>query len=178
MSQTSERYSNALFELAQEQKSLEAVQNAMTEIKKIITGSNDFRQFLSNPLLSYEEQCVVLKALFEGKIPEIFLRFLFFITYKNRLNILKDIIESFDGMYLTSTRQMRVYVKTALPLNDPDKVLINQHLQEKFHQQMITQWILDPSLIGGFRIFAQGKLYDYSFKDQLNNFLQQTTQQA
>ena len=52
MSQTSERYSNALFELAQEQKSLEAVQNAMTEIKKIITGSNDFRQFLSNPLLS------------------------------------------------------------------------------------------------------------------------------
>ena len=78
-------------------------------------------------------------------------------------------------MYLVSTHQMRVYVKTALPIKDEDKAFINQHLHDKFHQQMITRWTIDPSLIGGFRIFAQGKLYDYSFKNQLSHFFQQTT---
>ena len=174
MSQTADRYSKALFELAQEQNILEAVQNSMTDIRKIIINLEDYRQFLSNPLLSYEERSAVLKALFEGKVPDIAYRFLRFITYKGRLNILKFIIESFDSMYLSSVHQMRAYVKTALPIKDEDKAFISQHLQDKFHQQMIIRWILDPSLIGGFRIFAQGKLYDYSFKDQLDNFLQQS----
>ena len=92
---------------------------------------------MSNPLLSYEERCAVLKALFEGKVPELTYKFLLFITYKSRLDILKDIIESFDNMYLLSTHQMRAYVKTALPIEEEDKVFINQHLQDKFQQQMI-----------------------------------------
>ncbi len=175
MSQTADRYSKALFELAQEQNSLEAVQNALTDIRKLIINLKDFRQFLSNPLLSYEERCAILKVLFEGKIPELTNKFLLFITYKSRLDILKDIIESFDNMYLASTRQIRAYVRTALPVKDEDKSFINQHLQDKFHQQIITQWIIDPSLVGGFRIFAQGRIYDYSFKNQLNHFLQQAT---
>ena len=176
MSQTADRYAKALFELSKEQNNLEAVQNSMADIGGLILHLKDFRQFLSNPLLSYEERCTVLKALFEGKIPELTFRFLLLITYKNRLGILKDIIESFDSMYLSGTRQMRALVKTALPIKDEDKALINQHLQDKFHQQMVTQWILDPSLIGGFRIFAQGRIYDYSFKNQLDHFLQQTIQ--
>ncbi len=174
MSQTADRYSKALFELAQEQGNLEAVQNSLSDIRKLIIDLNDFRQFLSNPLLSYEERCAVLKTLFEGKVPDIAYRFLLFITYKSRLNILKDIIESFDRMYLSHTHQMRVYVKTALPVKDEDKALINQHLHDKFRQEIIANWNLDPSLIGGFRIFAQGKLYDYSFKNQLDHFFQQT----
>jgi F-type H+-transporting ATPase subunit delta len=178
MSQTADRYAKALFELAQEKKDLEAVQTTMTDIRKLIVDVTDFRQFLTNPLLVYEERCSVLKALFEGKVPDIAYRFLLFITYKGRLNILNDIIESFDSMYLSSTHQLRAYVKTALPIKDEDKAFINQHLQDKFQQKMITKWILDPSLIGGFRIFAQGKLYDYSFKNQLSHFLQQTTQPA
>jgi F-type H+-transporting ATPase subunit delta len=178
MSQTADRYSRALFEIAQEQNNLEAVQETMTEIRKLIINLENFRQFLTNPLLSYEEKCAVIKSLFEGKVPDIAYRFLLFITYKNRLDILKSIIESFDKLYLVSTHQIRAYVTTALPITEEDKAFINQRLQDKFHHQMITRWTLDPSLIGGFRIFAQDKIYDYSFKSQLNHFFQQTIQPA
>ncbi len=176
MSQTADRYAKALLELAKEQNNLEAIQRSMSDIKKLIANLEDFRHFLSSPLLFYEERCAILKTLFEGKIPELTFRFLLFITYKNRLAILENIIGSFDDMYLSETRQMRAYIKIALPIKDEDKVFINQRLHDKFHQQMITQWTIDPALIGGFRIFAQGKIYDYSFKNQLNHFFQQTTQ--
>jgi F-type H+-transporting ATPase subunit delta len=176
MSITAERYAQALFELAQEQKNLEDIQGSLTSLKNLIERSEDFRLFLYNPLLSYEETCKILKAMFEGKVPELLSRFLVFITQKNRLGLLKEMIESFDGMYLSATQQMRAYVKTALPLKDEEKAFIAQKLHEKFHQKTMITWGLDPSLIGGFRIFAQGKLYDYSFKDQLDSFLQKTTQ--
>jgi F0F1-type ATP synthase delta subunit len=100
---------------------------------------------------------------------------LVFITLKGRLSILGNVIGSFDSMYLESTHQMRTQVKTAFEMKDKDKKFIDKVLQDKFHQKVMTNWTIDPSLIGGFRIFAQGKLYDYSFKDQLDSFLQLTT---
>ena len=178
MSQTADRYAKALFELSKEQNNLEAVQNSMTDLGGLILNLESFRQFLSNPVLSYEERCAILKALFEGKVPEIAFRFLLFITHKSRLGILKDIIESFDHLYITSTGQLRASVATALPIQEDDKALIDQRLRDKFHLNPLTEWKIDPSLIGGFRIFIQGEIYDYSFKNQLNRFYQQATQPA
>jgi len=178
MSQTADRYAKALFELAQEQNNLEAVQATMTGLRNLILNLEDFRQFLSNPLLSYEERCAILKALFEGKVPELSYKFLLFITYKSRLNILKNIIESFDDLYLLNTNQIRAYVTTVSPLEKEDRVFVNQRLRDKFQHDMLTKWLTNPSIIGGFRIFVQGKVYDYSFKGQLEHFFQQTTQPA
>ena len=168
MSQIADRYAKALFETVKEQNDLEAVQNSMTDLGSLILNLESFRQFLSNPVLSYEERCAILKALFEGKVPEIAFRFLLFITHKSRLGILKDIIESFDRLYMTSTGQLRACVITALPIEKDDQTLIERRLRDKFHLNMLTKWKIDPSLIGGFLIFIQGQIYDYSFKNQLD----------
>ena len=64
---------------------------------------------------------------------------------------------------------------TALPLEDKDKVLFDQRLHDKFQHKILTHWRTDSSLIGGFRIFLEGQIYDYSFKNQLNRFYQHAT---
>ena len=78
--------------------------------------------------------------------------------------ILKSIIESFDKLYLISTNQLRCYVTTALPIEDEERTFINERLHKKFQHNILTKWKIDQSLIGGFRIFAEGNIYDYSFK--------------
>ena len=176
MSQTADRYAKALFELAKEQNVLEAVQTSLSEIRGLMNDLESFRSFLSNPLLSYEERCAVLKALFEGKVPDIAYKFFLFITYKGRLDMLADMIQSFDSLYLIATDQLRANVTTAVVLEKEERVLINQQLRNKFKHDILIKWNSDPSLIGGFRIFAQGMIYDYSFKSQLNHFFQQMTQ--
>jgi len=171
MNQAAHRYAKALFDTAWEQNNLEEVQAALTNIESLICDLKDFRQFLDNPLFAFEDRAVVLKALFEGKIPDVVVQFLLFITHKNRLHILRDIIDAFDVLYLSSTHQLRALIKTAYPVSTQDRTFIDQHLQDKFNQHMITQWDLDPSLLGGFCIYTGGKVYDYSFKSQLNHFL-------
>ena len=176
MNQAAQRYAQALFDTACEQNNLESVQAAMTSIGNLMLSVEDFRKFLYNPSFSFEEHSSILKALFEGRIPDIVYKFLLFVTHKNRLKILKDIIDAFDGLYMSSTKQLRALIETALPVNEADKTFISGHLQDKLHLRMVTQWELKPSLLGGFRIYAQGRIYDYSFKSQLNHFIQQTTQ--
>ena len=174
MSQTATRYAQALFDTACEQNDLEAVHTALTSLESLMLSLEDFQRFLGNPLFSFEERSAILKTLFEKKIPDIVYKFLLFITYKNRLKILKDIIEAFDSLYLSGTDQLRALIATALPVKEEDKTFINACLQDKFNRHMVTQWDLDPSLLGGFRILTQGRVYDYSFKSQLNHFIQQT----
>ena len=178
MNTTDNRYAKALFQLSQEKNSLDDVYAALKEIDRMINALAEFREFLVNPLLSFPERETVLNALFKGKTPDLVLRFLLFVSYKKRINRLKEIIDAFDGLYLAVHNQTRVVVQTALALNDEDKKTIDARLQEKLHQQVLTQWQLTPDIIGGFRIFAKGLLYDYSFKSQLNNFRQSSTQKV
>ncbi|MBF0504490.1 MAG: ATP synthase F1 subunit delta [Candidatus Omnitrophica bacterium] len=175
MSQSAHRYAQALFDLSREENNLQPVQDALIHMGSLILDLEDFQLFLKNPLLSVEERGGILKALFEGKVPDLVLRFLLFITYKNRLSILQEIIEAFDVLYLSGTHQLRALIQTAFPVNDEDKIFISRCLQDTFGQHMIPRWDMDPSLVGGFRIYAQGRVYDYGFKSQLNHFLQQTT---
>ena len=77
MSQTADRYAKALFELSKEQNNLEAVQDAMTDIRNLIVDLKDFRLFLNNPLLSYEERCVFLKLCLKERSLNLFLNFFY-----------------------------------------------------------------------------------------------------
>ena len=178
MNTTDNRYAKALFQLSQEQNSLDDIHASLKDIDRMIDALAEFREFLVNPLLSFPEREQILNALFKGKTPDLVLRFLLFISYKNRISRLKEIIDAFDELYLAVHNQTRAVVQTALPLSDDDKKTIDIRLQEKLHQQVLTQWQVTPDIIGGFRIFAKGLLYDYSFKSQLNNFRQSITQKV
>ena len=177
MSQTADRYAKMFYELARREANLEDVHEAMSGISALMDLS-DFRSFLANPLLAFEEQARVLKALFQGKVPDPVFLFLLFIAHKRRLDLLGPVMDAFEGLYMSDKGQLKALVTTALPLNETDKTSINQHLAEKFHRQMVTQWKQDPALIGGFRIFVQGQIFDYSFKNQLNQYFYRSLQPA
>lgn len=177
MSQTAERYAKMFYELARKEGNLEDVHEAMSAISGLL-DLRDFKLFVANPLLSFEEQARVLRALFEGRVPEPVFLFLLFIAHKRRLGLLGPVMDAFEGLYMSGKGQLKALVTTAMPLNETDQDLINQRLADKFHRQMITQWKRDPALIGGFRIFVQGQIFDYSFKNQLNQYFYRSLQPA
>lgn len=173
MTPTANCYARALFDLSVEKNNLEDIHLVLEAIKNLVRGLPDFCTFLNNRLLDKDEKKQVLQALFEGKISDDVYKFLLFITYKNRLNILPEIVEAFDGLYLSHKRQMRVWITTAFAIQEEDKAALIQRMEEQFKQSLVPQWRLDPSLLGGFHMAAQGVVYDYSFKNQLNHFYQE-----
>lgn len=173
VSQLSDRYAKSLYSLAVDQQQVDDVNTALANLGQTIFQSADLRDFLNNPLLSEQERGKVLKALFAGKVPALLERFLFFINDKNRLNILADIIESFDALYLKAHNRVRAQIQMALPLEISVRDAIIKQLSKKYGKEVIAEWQIRKEILGGFRILIEGRLLDYSFTNQLEQYREQ-----
>ena len=177
MSQTqiSNRYAKALFELAQEENSLYPVYISLQEIGSFLKKNEDFKKFIHNPLFSIEERTRIIKRTFNDKVPKLVSKFLLYLNLKNRLNILGDIAESIDELFLEKNNQMRVALETPFSLQDDQKQNIQRKLNRKYQKEISLEGQTKPELLGGFRLLAAGTLYDGSIKSQLEQFRQKVS---
>ena len=63
--ETSERYSRALFEVAQESSELEKIENDIKNFASLLNNSLEIKNFIHNPTKSKQIQNSVLKLLAE-----------------------------------------------------------------------------------------------------------------
>lgn len=173
VTQISRRYAKSLYELSSDQGNTDEIYLSLQNINDVIEQSTDFRDFLHNPLLTVEEREKVLKAVFSGKVPALFEKFLFFINCKNRLNILSAIIESFDAIYLEAHHRVRALVQVALPIEMSVREKILEQLGKKYNKEVLATWQIRKEILGGFRILIEGSLHDYSFTNQLEQYRKQ-----
>lgn len=170
--QISLRYAQALFNQAKSINAVEEVHGSLMTIGGLILSLKPLKDFVQNPLIDQDERNKVLLAVFSSKVPELVLRFLLFVSAKNRLSFLETIIESFDDIYLSSKSCVRARVVTALDIGDEEKRHVLDILGQKYHKSISPQWEINPGLIGGFKIFIEGKLHDNSFTSQLELYKQ------
>jgi F-type H+-transporting ATPase subunit delta len=170
--QISQRYAKALFGLAQEQGKLEEVYASLQDLGNLLRQVETLREFIHNPLLVIEERHKALKAMFESKVPALVYQFLIYISAKNRLDLLGQMIIAFDGLYLKSHNRIRAVIETALPLYQKEKENILRQLGQKYGKEILADWYIKKDLLGGFKIFIEGKLHDSSFTSQLEEYKQ------
>jgi len=170
--QLTDRYAKALFDLAQDENSLEAVYSSFQEISVILHQRHDLSAFIHNPLLSVENKATVLKRVFEHKVPDLLYKFLLFINAKNRLSSLAGIYQSLDVLYLEKKNQIRVDLQTPYAIQEDQVENIQRKLNRKYHKEISLNTQINPELMGGFRLLAEGTLYDGTIKTQLEQFRQ------
>jgi F-type H+-transporting ATPase subunit delta len=170
--QITDRYAKALFDLAEEENSLYPVYVSLQEITTILKEKKDLYVFIHNPLLSLEERASILTKVFENKIPGLLLKFLLFMNVKNRLNTLADVFDSLDVLFLEKNNQIRADLQTPYAISDDQKENIQRKLNKKYHKEITLDSHVNPDLLGGFRLLAEGTLYDGTIKTQLEQFRQ------
>jgi len=164
------RYARAFFEIADEEKQLENYYREINGFSSIVEGNEDLKEFLANPIFDQaEKKSVVENILEKTDISGITANFLKLLADKQRIVILKDIVESYREMMDEALKTVRVSVKTAFPLSAE----LVQHLQEGLERQtgknVDMTVVEDQSLLGGIVVRVGDTLYDNSIKTQLNN---------
>ena len=165
-----QRYAQALFNQSLAQGVLEDIYQSVHEVAGLNEQVPDFKVFIHNPLLSPEEQEKILKALFADKTPALLFQFLNFLVSKGRLNILENVAEAFEALYLSHHQRVRVLVQSAKPLDDGLKEELLARLKKITGCALVPEWKVDPAMIGGIRVYSAGKLYEYSFKNELRDY--------
>jgi F-type H+-transporting ATPase subunit delta len=156
-----QNYARALFERAVEKyvRDLHVLNNA-------INRSNLLTR-LDNAAESFEGK----KALLNGMLPpdaEPEVRNLaYLLASKNQLHMLPETVNAFDRMVTQGASVAQAHVISAIELKPEDKAVLEEKLRKQYGQELIFDYQVDPSILGGVIVRVGDVVIDGSVAGKL-----------
>lgn len=163
------RYAVALFQLADQAGSLEAVEADLDAVSALMADSADLRRVVASPAFSSHEQGKALAAVLAGaKIGGLSARFIGVIAQNRRLFALPAMITAFKAMAAQKRGEIGAEVTSAVALTPAQQEALAASLKEKLGLNVKLTTSVDPSLLGGLIVKVGSKMIDTSLKTKLN----------
>ena len=163
-------YAKSLLDIAQEQGKLEEVVGDVRLFLDAISN-RDLLLMIKSPIISADKKRSVFKAVFEGKVDNVTLMFFDLIIKKSRESALPEMGEQFLAQYKSIKNITSVSVTSATSLDEEQMLKIKTEIVNLGWAtgEIEIEEKVDPSIIGGFILEVEGKLYDASVKNKLAN---------
>ncbi len=170
------RYAKSLLDLAKEQNNVDVVLSDMKTIEAAANDSRELQLFLQSPLVKADKKISVLNAIFEGKISASTTAFISLLVKKGREANLVEMTRAFEAQYQALNNIQTVQITTAYPLDEATlNVLLAKVKKELNNENVIPQPVVDPSIIGGFKLQIGDKYFDMSISRDLADIRHQFT---
>ena len=164
----SERYAKALFDLADEQKALDAVATDLRALRGIIAESADFRRLIRSPVLSRTEQGNAIAAVAaQAGFSPLTRNFLGVAARNRRLFVLPGVIAAYLKELAARRGEITAEVTAARPLTPMQAEAVNEQLRKAVGGKVAVDLRIDPSLIGGLVVRVGSRMVDASLKSKL-----------
>ena len=166
---TSKSYALALYELAKENSELNKVEDGINGIKQLFIESSDFKEMILNPTVTKEEKNkVIIKIVDKYSFCQSLKKFLGFLTLKNRLFFLNQIIDSFLNLVSISKGELKAKLLSSKELSKEELEKVRNELSKDFKSPINIDYKHDPDLIGGLIIQVGSIMVDTSIRTKLN----------
>ena len=166
-------YSEALFEIAEEDNSAKNLLDELNSLSDIFKDNPEFSKLLSAPTVSMNEKISVVKNIFGGKISETALNFICVLTEKNRASYLPKIADSFRKLYNDKNNIVEIKVTTCVSLTAILRDKLKAKLESVYNKTVIMKEFVDEKLIGGIVINYGNTMIDGSVKSKLERMQKQ-----
>ncbi len=163
------RYASALFELARDERQVDAVAESLNQFDGLLKESADLRRLVRSPVFSAEEQEAAIGAVLDkagiGGLAGNFIRLA---ASNRRLFALPDMIDAFRALVQDSKGIVRAQVRVAERPSDAVIEEIKASLRDIAKADVDVDLVVDPSLIGGLVVKMGSRMVDASLKTKLN----------
>ncbi len=171
VSSAARRYGRALFEVALQNGTLDAVRADMKLLGTVLAESATATA-LADPRMDDRQKRAMLDKAFDAYIHD-HTRFLMGVLEKRtRLALLAQIPAAFEELLDDHEGRLRGDLESAKPLSDEDRVRVEAALSEKTGKKVSLETTVDESLLGGIRVTLGGTRYDGSAKGRLDGLRQ------
>lgn len=166
--QVSKTYGSALFEVAMENRSLDATLEEVLFVKQTFLENEELSKFLLHPNIEKEEKVKVIENIYAGRVSDELTALMTMLVLKGHQ---KDFLSVFDYVIAAIKEEKGIgiaYISSAVELKKEQKERIEQKLIETTKYQKIEgNYKVDPSLIGGLVIRVADTVVDSSLKTQI-----------
>lgn len=163
------RYAKSLFDLAQERGQLEEV-NRDVELFAATAKLADFSALLKSPIVSADKKNAIFEAVFGGKISAVTMAFLRLMVSKGREEYLGDVAKAFTLQYRDFKGITTIKITTAVPFSQEgiDNIVAKLKGKGSVKANVEVETYVDDSVIGGFMLEFDDKIYDASIDYKLD----------
>jgi F-type H+-transporting ATPase subunit delta len=170
VSGVSGRYATALFELAREEKSVDAVKADLDNFEAMLADSADLRRLVRSPVFSAEVQSKALAVVLDkAGISGISANFLKVLTANRRLFVVADVIGAFRALVAKFKGEATADITVAEALNDKNLDAVKAALKSVTGKDVALNVKVDPSIIGGLVVKLGSRMVDSSLRTKLNS---------
>jgi F-type H+-transporting ATPase subunit delta len=169
------QYANALADIAMSHGP-EAVSQQLGDFGAAYADSAELRNFLASPAVSHEAKHGVIEKIAErtgaGKIVR---NFLFVVTDHQRSHIFPEIIAAFQQVLRRRQGTAEAEITSATELTAEQKADFTKKLENMSGKKVITQYSLNPELLGGAVVRLGDTVFDGSVRNRLNQMRERLT---
>ncbi len=163
------RYATALFDLAKEAGSIEAIEGELRALQATITASDELRGFLKSPVYDRAEQMAVVESLAQkAGFCALTANFLKLIAKNRRLFALEDMIRSFAKLAADDRGEVSAEAMTAAAMNDDQVKALRLEIETLVGKAVNLETRVNPDLLGGLIVKIGSKMVDASLRTKLN----------
>ena len=162
------RYAAALFDLASDEKNLDAVEKDLIDLSAAIDQSEDLQNLITNPLFGREDQQKAIVGLLEaGKAHQIIRNVAGLMAYNGRLFALPAMIKAFRKLAADARGEVSAEAVTAVPLTDDQIKRLRSEIETSVGKAVNLETRTDESLLGGLVVKVGSRMVDTSLRTKL-----------
>lgn len=154
------RYATAIYELAQESQSVDAVGSDLKAIAAALDGDESLRNFFVSPVVDRNDKERALTAAFQSRVNVVALHALLLLVRKRREAILAAVASEYAKIVLQARGVEAMTVTTARPLPEAELRALVERLERTYGRTFDVRVKHDPNLIGGVRVAMGDRLID------------------
>lgn len=165
------RYANALFELALDNKAVDAVKKDLDQFDALVADNADLSRLVRSPVFGADDQINALSAvLAKAGITGLAANFLRVITANRRLFAVRDMIRAFRALVARHKGEVTAQITVAEKLNDNNLDALKSALKSVTGGKDIDLDVkIDPTIIGGLIVKVGSRMVDSSLRTKLNS---------
>lgn len=163
------RYATALFELAVDGKSLDAVGASLATVKRALGESADLRSLTTSPMIDRKTAAASVGALASAmQLDPLTANFLGVLAKNRRLAQLPQVIAQFEALAAARRGETVAVVTSAVPLSGAQQEALNAKLKTGLRRDVALDLRVDPAILGGLIVRTGSRMIDSSIRTRLD----------
>jgi F-type H+-transporting ATPase subunit delta len=163
------RYATALFDLARDAGSIDAVGKSLATVAATLDASDDFRALTTSPLVGREAAlAAVLATADKLKLDATTKNFLGVLAKNRRLSALPLVVRDFNRLAAAHRGETTAEVTSAHPLSADQVAALKTTLGAKLGGDVAVDLRVDPAILGGLVVRVGSRMIDSSLRTKID----------
>jgi ATP synthase F1 delta subunit len=166
-------YGTALFEAACDRDKTELINEELLALEGVFDSEPQFYALLCSPGLGAGSKKAMITEIFKGKLSEELVNFLYVLIDKRRVGQCHVIAKAYRKLHNEKLGVSKGTIYSAVPLEGDRLERMEKETGRLLRKNVKLENRVDGKLIGGVRIYIEGKLIDASIRTRLDSMKEQ-----